>query len=190
MRIVALISGTGILLKNILKYYYTDNIKKYNIEFVAVGSDNYEAPGLKYAYQHNIPIFIIERNIYKSIDEWDSILTDTVKLYNPDIILLLGYMSILKNQFISTFNNSIYNVHPSLLPLFKGKDSIKQALEAKVKFTGCTIHLVDKGIDTGKIIKQKTVPILENDTIKTLHNRIKMVSVDLMISILNNRINQ
>ena len=89
-------------------------------------------------------------------------------------IALAGFMRIVKKNFLDAFPNHVINIHPSLLPLFPGLNSWKQAIDYGVKITGVTVHFVDSGIDTGKIIAQKAVPVMENDTPETLHQRIQV----------------
>jgi phosphoribosylglycinamide formyltransferase-1 len=90
-----------------------------------------------------------------------------------DWIVLAGFMRILKGQFLKAYSNRVINIHPSLLPSFPGLEAWKQALDYGVKFTGCTVHFVDQGIDTGSIILQETVPVMDDDTPQTLHARIQ-----------------
>ena len=90
-----------------------------------------------------------------------------------DLVVLAGFMRILKGEFLRVFRDRVINIHPSLLPSFPGLDAWKQALDYGVKFTGVTVHFVDQGIDTGPIIAQETVPILQGDTAETLHKRIQ-----------------
>ena len=91
-----------------------------------------------------------------------------------DLIVLAGFMRILKGEFLRAFENKVVNIHPALLPAFPGLEAWKQALEYGVKVTGCTVHLVDQGVDTGPILGQETVPVLDDDTSETLHARIQL----------------
>jgi phosphoribosylglycinamide formyltransferase-1 len=90
-----------------------------------------------------------------------------------DLIVLAGFMRILKGEILRAFQDRVLNIHPSLLPSFPGLEAWKQALNYGVKFTGCTVHFVDQGIDTGPILAQETVPVLDNDTAESLHARIQ-----------------
>ena len=112
---------------------------------------------LKRLKKKNIKTKIIIQKDYKSKKDFEKILNNTLKNQNVDLVCLAGFMSILSKNFLKEWNNKIINIHPSLLPSFRGKNAVKQALESKVKTAGCTVHFVDKGIDTGKIIDQEKV---------------------------------
>jgi phosphoribosylglycinamide formyltransferase-1 len=96
-----------------------------------------------------------------------------------DLVVLAGFMRILKGEFLRAFTDRVINIHPSLLPSFPGLEAWRQALEYGVKVTGCTVHFVDQGVDTGAIIAQQTVPVLDNDTAETLHARIQSAEHEL-----------
>ncbi len=105
-------------------------------------------------------------------DEAESAYVEALKEARVDLIVLAGFMRVLKGQFLKAFEGRIINIHPSLLPSFPGLEAWKQALDYGVKVTGCTVHFVDAGVDSGPIIGQQTVPVLDNDTPETLHQRI------------------
>ncbi len=98
---------------------------------------------------------------------------DAMKQAQVDLVVLAGFMRILKGEFLRAYAQRVINIHPSLLPSFPGLEAWKQALDYGVKFTGCTVHFVDQGVDTGPIIAQQTIPILDTDTPATLHERIQ-----------------
>ncbi|MEO6036432.1 MAG: phosphoribosylglycinamide formyltransferase [Verrucomicrobiota bacterium] len=112
-------------------------------------------------------------------DEAERAFIDTLQSAKVDLIVLAGFMRILKGEFLRVFANRVVNIHPSLLPAFPGLESWKQALDYGVKFTGCTVHFVDQGVDTGPIIAQQTVPVLEDDTAERLHERIQQAEWEL-----------
>ena len=104
---------------------------------------------------------------------------EALRLARVDLVVLAGFMRVLKGEFLRAFENRIVNIHPSLLPSFPGLESWKQALDHGVKVTGCTVHFVDAGIDAGPIIGQQTVPVLDEDTPETLHERIQAAEHEL-----------
>lgn len=164
-RLVVLASGRGSNFKSILDHIEAGEI---NGEIVAVISDNHNAKALDIAREHKIEAIFGNA---KS-DEYTNWLIGTVKTYAPDYIILAGYMRIVPPEFVSAFEGRIINIHPALLPSFKGLHGQRQALEYGVKIAGCTVHYVDEGMDTGKIIAQRAVEVKEDDTEETLSARI------------------
>lgn len=135
-----------------------------NAEVAIVISDVKNAPILQLAKDRQIPNFFLENEA-----QFISIL----KEYSVDWVILAGFMRILKRRFLQSFPNRIINIHPSLLPDFRGNDAPRRALESGRNESGTTVHFVDEGIDTGQIIDRAIVKIFENDTVQTLHSRIK-----------------
>ena len=164
-RLVVLASGRGSNFKSILDHIEAGEI---NGEIVAVISDNHNAKALDIAREHEIEAIFGNA---KS-DEYTNWLIGTVKSYAPDYIILAGYMRIVPPEFVAAFEGRIINIHPALLPSFKGLHGQRQALEYGVKITGCTVHYVDEGMDTGKIIAQRAVEVKDDDTEETLSARI------------------
>jgi len=164
-RLVVLASGRGSNFKAILDHVEAGDI---NGEIVAVISDNHDAKALETARDHEIEA------IYGNAksEEYTNWLIGTVKSYAPDYILLAGYMRIVPPEFVAAFEGKIINIHPALLPSFKGLHGQRQALEYGVKIAGCTVHYVDEGMDTGKIIAQRAVEVKDDDTEETLSARI------------------
>lgn len=160
------ISGRGSNLKSII-----DSIKSgyLDVNLAVVVSNKKGAPGLDYAKENNIPYHEIERGS-QSIEEHDEAVIGAIEKYNLDLICLAGYMQIIQPNFIRKYK--IMNIHPAILPSFPGLHGQKQALEYGVKIAGCTVHFIDEGIDTGPIIIQAAVPVLEDDTEETLSSRI------------------
>ncbi len=158
--LAVLISGRGSNLTAI-----QENIEKglLKAQIKIVISSRADAKGLEFAKAHNLPTFIS-----KSEDE----IINKLKEINPNLICLAGYMKILSPKFVNTFKGKIINIHPALLPKFPGLDVQKRAIEAGEKESGCTVHYVDEGMDTGAIIAQRKVPILLGDTADTLAERI------------------
>lgn len=165
-KIAVLLSGNGSNLNAIIK-------KGINVSFVV--SNNPEAPGLKIAQKSNIPTFS-----WKNLSALEVHVSELVKIHNINLVVLAGFMRLLSKEFINSFpQGSIINVHPSILPEFRGLNAIQQALESGAKYTGVTIHYVDEGIDTGEIIKQESIKIYENDTIVSLKKRLQALEHDL-----------
>jgi phosphoribosylglycinamide formyltransferase-1 len=150
-------------------------------EIALVLSDVSDAGILKHAWERHIPSrFIPPGNFRTKLDEEaESCYVDTLKEAGVDFIALAGFMRVLKGDFLKAFEGRILNIHPSLLPAFPGLQAWKQALDYGVKVTGCTVHFVDASVDSGAIIGQQTVPILDNDTPETLHQRIQTAEHEL-----------
>ncbi len=146
-----------------------------NADVVRVVSDVEDAGILEKAKSFGIPATYLSPGPFRTkLDEAAE--QNYIQIFREsqvDWIILAGFMRILKGDFLKAFTNRVINIHPSLLPSFPGLEAWKQALEYGVKYTGCTVHFVDQGIDTGPIILQETVPILDEDTASTLHERIQ-----------------
>jgi phosphoribosylglycinamide formyltransferase-1 len=140
-------------------------------EIAVVISNRADAPGLARARQMNLQTRFVPSE-GKSREAYDREVVAVLKQFQVDLVCLAGFMRILSPYFVREFPQHILNIHPALLPAFPGKDAQKQALEAGVKFTGCTVHIVDEGVDTGPIVCQAVVPVLDNDTVETLSARI------------------
>lgn len=152
-----------------------ENIKKGIIkdaEISVVFSNNEDAKGLDYAKKENIEVIVIPSKDYNNRQEYDKKIVEALKPYNIDLICLAGYMRIVTLELIQAYENKIINIHPALLPSFKGLHAQKQALEYGVKYSGCTVHFVDDGMDSGAIILQKIVEVYDDDTEDTLSERI------------------
>lgn len=131
---------------------------------------------LKRAQKHGIAAQFIHPGPFKTkLDpETEKKYVNCLKEHNVDLICLAGFMRVLKEHFLSSFKMKIINIHPSLLPAFPGLESWKQALDYGVKVSGCTVHYVESGVDTGPIIVQKQIPVLDDDTYESLHERIQV----------------
>jgi len=169
-RIAVLVSGRGSNLQSII-----DNIEKglLSSELAVVISDQADAYALERARNHNIPVVVVGAKGYKNKrEEYDALLVKELRERNVDLVCLAGFMRIITPVLIRAFSNRILNIHPSLLPAFPGLHVQKKALNHGVKFSGCTVHFVDEGMDTGPIIIQAVVPILDSDTEDSLSERI------------------
>ena len=159
------ISGTGSNLKNLIKFSKT---KTSPILIKLIISNNKKAKGLKYSTQYNIEKKIVNFNNNFSENK----ILNYINKKKIKFICLAGFMKVLSKNFIKKFKGKIVNIHPSLLPNYKGLNTYKRALKNKEKFTGCTVHYVSAKLDSGKIILQKKVKINKNETPKTLAKKI------------------
>lgn len=149
---------------------------------VALVLSDVEASGiLEYARKRNLPArFIAPGKFRTKLDEdAERAYVNALNEAKVDLIVLAGFMRVLKGQFLRAFEGRIVNIHPSLLPSFPGLEAWKQALDHGVKVTGCTVHFVDAGVDCGPIIGQQTVPVLDHDTADSLHERIHAAEHEL-----------
>ncbi|OGQ16800.1 MAG: phosphoribosylglycinamide formyltransferase [Deltaproteobacteria bacterium RIFCSPHIGHO2_02_FULL_40_11] len=165
-----LASGKGTNLEAILK---ACKGKDYPAYVGVVISDQKEAPALQKATAQDVPGIFIDPKLYETREAFDQMLTLTLKQYQVDLVVLAGFMRILSPVFIHAFPKKAINIHPALLPKYPGQHAVQDALKAGEKKTGCTVHFIDEGIDTGPILAQAEVPILENDTVEKLHARIQ-----------------
>ena len=168
-KLAVLVSGRGSNLQAIM-----DSIDREELDahLSIVISNTKDAMALKRAEKHEIKTIFIDPSNYSSSKEYDKALVLKLKEFSIDLICLAGYMRILGEEIIQTFEKKIINIHPSLLPAFPGMNAQKQAINHGVKFSGCTVHFVDFGVDTGPIILQTVVPVYDNDDEKSLSKRI------------------
>ena len=164
-----LISGRGSNMLNIVNASQRGLI---NSKVKIVISNNNNSSGIDKAKRKNIKTKIINQKDYESKKDFENALTNTLKNQNVDLVCLAGFMSILSKKFLKEWHRKVINIHPSLLPSFRGKNAVKQALENRVKTAGCSVHFVDEGIDTGEIISQEEVPVSSNDDEETLGKKI------------------
>lgn len=177
LSVVVLISGSG---SNLLALLKAAESPLYPARIVAVGSDQ-AAEGLAHADMFGVPSFVVTRSGFSSKEQWAEVLSQNIDHFNPDLIVLAGFMKILPSSFVSKYPAKIINIHPSLLPLFPGAHGVRDALNAGATKTGATIHLVDEGVDTGPIISQREVQITPQDNELSLHSRIKLEEQQLLI---------
>ena len=176
-----LISGNGSNMLNIINASKKSII---NSKVVTVVSNNPKALGIQKAKDNRINFKIINENDYKNVSSYEISLSRHLKERNVNLICLAGFMKILSKNFIDEWDNKIINIHPSLLPAFKGLNTHKRALDMKVKFSGCTVHFVNKNVDSGKIIDQEVVRILGSDNEDTLKKKILMKEHKLYIRVI------
>ena len=165
MKIGILISGRGSNMTAIVEAVQSKQIP--SSEVVVVISDKADAGGLQKAKKKNVETLVIEKNGRKRA-EHDAEIVGELEKRNVELVCLAGYMRLLSPNFIQAFPNKILNIHPSLLPSFKGLDAQTQAFEYGVKFSGCTVHFVDESLDSGAIVAQKIVDVKDDDTAESL----------------------
>jgi len=161
-RLCILISGRG---SNLLSIIKSCREKDFPAKVKLIVSNKPKAPGLKYAKQYRIPFKVITKN-------FENTLLKQLQKNQIDILCLAGFMKVLSKNFIDSFFNMILNIHPSLLPKYKGLNTHRRALKNKEKFSGCTVHRVDEKLDSGDIILQSKVKITKNETEASLENKI------------------
>ena len=167
-KIAILISGRGSNMTALLNAIKTKNLDCHVVCVIA----NKKSQGLEFAAKRNIPTRLIERNKFDSKETHEIKLIDVLLSYQPDWILLAGYMAILSPKIIEVFGGKIINIHPSLLPKFKGLDTHRRAMEAREIKHGTTIHIVTNELDGGPIIAQSEITVLPSDTSETLRHRV------------------
>jgi phosphoribosylglycinamide formyltransferase-1 len=177
-RVVVLASGTGSLLGSLIDAAIGD----YPARVVAVGVDR-DCRAIEVAKAASVPTFTVRLADHPGRDAWDAAITDATAAHSPDLVVSAGFMRILGPRFLSRFCGRILNTHPALLPAFAGAHGVADALAYGVKVTGCTVHLVDDGTDTGPILAQQPVPVLDGDDEETLHERIKVTERRLLVDV-------
>ncbi len=168
MRLGILISGRG---SNFEAIATAIARRKLDAEIAIVISNRANAGGLDVARERGIPMRVIESRGMER-ETYDKLVIEELRTHDVDLVCLAGFMRLLSASFILAFPNRVVNIHPSLLPAFPGLDAQRQALEYGVKITGCTVHLVDEFLDSGPILLQSAVPVLDADTVETLSARI------------------
>lgn len=177
-RLVVLVSGSGTNLQALVDVC-TD--PSYGARIVAVGADRDDIEGLARADRAGIPTFVRKVGHFTSRDHWDRALADTVAGFEPDLVVLAGFMKLVGPAFLARFRGRVVNTHPALSPSFPGTTGPADALAYGVKVTGATLFVVDEGVDTGPIIAQTVVPVLDDDTTATLHERIKVAERSMLV---------
>ncbi|HVD52944.1 MAG TPA: phosphoribosylglycinamide formyltransferase [Propionibacteriaceae bacterium] len=179
-RLVVLVSGSGTLLQALIDACQDP---AYGAQVVAVGSDRPDIQGLERAVRAGIPTFIQAVSDHPSRADWDRALTAEVAAYEPDLVISAGFMKLVGAEFLARFQGRMINTHPALLPSFPGIHGPRDALAYGVKITGATVFLVDSGVDSGVILDQRAVAVEEDDTVETLHERIKIVERTMLVAI-------
>ncbi|WP_326598664.1 phosphoribosylglycinamide formyltransferase [Streptomyces sp. NBC_01803] len=181
-RVVVLVSGSGTNLQALLDAT-AEGGPAYGAEVVAVGADRSGIEGLRRAERAGLPTFVRRVADFASRPEWDVALADAVSAHRPDLVVSAGFMKIVGAEFLARFGGRIVNTHPALLPSFPGAHGVRDALAYGAKVTGCTVHFVDDGVDTGPVIAQGVVEIRDEDDEAALHERIKDVERRLLVDV-------
>ncbi len=168
-RIAVLASGTGTNLEAILEAEAKGEIAG---AVKLVVSDQETAQALQRAKKRQVKALFINPGDYGSREQYDRAIVEKLKEEKIDLVALAGFMRLLSPYFVNSYPQRIMNIHPALLPAFPGLDGVEQALDYGVKVSGCTVHFVDEGLDTGPVILQEAVPVIQQDTVETLHQRI------------------
>jgi phosphoribosylglycinamide formyltransferase 1 len=180
MRLLVLISGSGTLLQALLDACADPG---YGATVVAVGADRGGITGLDRAAAAGVPTFVHPLAPGADREEWDARLTTLVAAHEPDLVVSAGFMKLVGPTFLAMFGGRMINTHPALLPAFPGMHGPRDALAYGVKITGATVFLVDAGVDTGAILDQVAVRVADDDTVQSLHERIKVAERDLLVAI-------
>ncbi len=179
-RVVVLVSGSGTNLQALLD---ASADPAYGAAVVAVGADRDGAGGLDRAHAAGVPTFVERVGDHPDRASWDAALARAVAAHEPDLVVLAGFMKLVGTTFLERFGGRTINTHPALLPSFPGMHGPRDALDYGVKVTGCTVFVVDEGVDTGAILAQAAVPVRDEDDEAALHERIKTVERALLVDV-------
>lgn len=177
-RLVVLVSGSGTNLQALLD---ACGDPAYGAQVVAVGADRDGIEGLARAERAGVPTFVARVPDFTSREHWDRAMTDKVAAFEPDLVVLAGFMKLVGESFLARFGGRTVNTHPALSPSFPGMHGPRDALAYGVKITGCTLFVVDEGVDTGQIVAQTAVPVLDEDDVDALHERIKTAERQMLV---------
>jgi phosphoribosylglycinamide formyltransferase-1 len=177
-RLVVLVSGAGTNLQALID---ACGDPAYGAAVVAVGADRAGIAAHDRARGENIPTFVTKVGDFPARDAWDDALAAACAEYDPDLIVCAGFMKLVGKAFLARFAGRCLNTHPALLPSFPGMHGVRDALAYGVKVTGCTVFLVDEGVDAGPVLAQAAVPVHDDDDEATLHERIKVAERALLV---------
>jgi phosphoribosylglycinamide formyltransferase-1 len=177
-RLVVLVSGSGTNLQALLD---ASDDPTYPAEVVAVGADNPGAFGLVRAADAGLATFVVAPAEHVDRAAWDAALVAAIIEHEPDWVVCAGFMRILGPAVVERFHGRVVNTHPALLPSFPGAHGVRDALAYGVTVTGCTVHLVDEGVDTGPVLAQRAIEVAPDDDESSLHDRIKTVERALLV---------
>ncbi len=169
VKVAILISGRGSNMQALVKA--CEDVE-FPAEIVLVLSNKIDAAGLEFAREKKIPTAVINHKNFSTREEFDKKMSEEIKKFGAEVICLAGFMRLLSSEFVEQWFGRLINIHPSLLPEFKGADAVGDAIKAGAQISGCTVHLVSEEMDSGLIIWQSSVPVLEGDSKETLAARI------------------
>jgi phosphoribosylglycinamide formyltransferase 1 len=176
--IVVLVSGAGTNLQALID---ACDDPAYGVRIAAVGADRDDIEGLSRARRAGIPTFVCRVGDFATRADWDAALAAQVAAYRPRLVVLAGFMKLTGEAFLGQYGGRVVNTHPALSPSFPGVNAPREALEYGVKVTGCTLFVVDAGVDTGPIVAQRAVEVQDDDTVEVLHERIKTVERQMLV---------
>ena len=179
-RLVVLVSGAGSNLAALLDAHADP---AFGARVVGVVSDRAGVAALARAREAGVPTAVVALPDFPDRAAWDEALTEAVAVFSPDTVVLAGFMKLVGEPFLERFGGRIVNTHPALLPSFPGAHGVRDALAYGVKVTGCSVIVVDAGVDSGPIVAQEAVPVLDGDDEPTLHERIKQVERTLLVDV-------
>ena len=177
-RLVVLVSGSGTNLQALIDACADP---AYGARVVAVGADREGIEGLARAERAGIPTFVHRVKDYATREEWDAALTASCAEHLPDLVVSAGFMKLVSEEFLARFGGRVVNTHPALSPSFPGMHGPQEALDYGVKVTGCTLFVIDGGVDTGPIVAQTVVPVEDDDDAESLHERIKAAERAMLV---------
>jgi phosphoribosylglycinamide formyltransferase-1 len=177
-RLVVLVSGSGTNLQALID---ASADPSYGARVVAVGADREGIEGLARAERVGIPTFVHRLKDYATREQWDAALTASCAEHLPDLVVSAGFMKLVSEEFVARFGGRVVNTHPALSPSFPGMHGPQEALDYGVKVTGCTLFVIDGGVDTGPIVAQTVVPVEDDDDVESLHERIKVAERAMLV---------
>jgi phosphoribosylglycinamide formyltransferase 1 len=179
-RLVVLVSGTGSNLEALLAAHQDP---AFGARVVGVISDRSDIRALEIARAAGVPTAVVALRDFEDRAAWDVALTEAVAVFSPDVVVLAGFMKLVGPPFLARFENRVVNTHPALLPSFPGAHGVRDALAYGVTVSGCSVIVVDGGIDAGPILAQEAVPVMPDDDESSLHERIKVVERRLLVDV-------
>ena len=172
LKIAVLVSGSGTNLQTLIEQLHQDETS--GIQIAAVISDRQKAFALTRAKRAGIPTHVVKAQDYENRYDFDAAISRLIECYAVELIVLAGFMKLFQPAFVRKYRNRIINVHPTLVPAFPGAHPIADTFAYGVKIAGVTVHFVDEGVDSGPLIAQSAVPVLDTDDADSLHNRIQI----------------